>query len=66
MTEAEMDEYCLKLPRYKRPRKIFFADMFLSKSFSHQMEINAIRTKIEMLEQEANRVYGVIKRYFGE
>ena len=27
MTEEEMDEYCLKLPRYKRPRKIIFADI---------------------------------------
>jgi len=27
MTEEEMNEYCLKLPRYKRPRKIFFADI---------------------------------------
>ncbi len=39
-----------------REDKIFFADMFLSKSFSHQVEIDAIRTKIEMLEQEINRV----------
>ena len=27
MTEEEMNEFCLKLPRYKRPRKIFFADI---------------------------------------
>ena len=27
MMEEEMNEYCLKLPRYKRPRKIFFADI---------------------------------------
>ena len=27
MTEEEMDEYCLKLPRYKRPRKIIFAEI---------------------------------------
>ena len=27
MTEEEMDEFCLKLPRYKRPRKIIFADI---------------------------------------
>ncbi len=27
MTEAEMDEYCLKLPRYKRPRRIIFAEI---------------------------------------
>ncbi|MBO5241668.1 MAG: acyl--CoA ligase [Lachnospiraceae bacterium] len=27
MTEEELDEYCLKLPRYKRPRKIIFADI---------------------------------------
>jgi len=27
MTEAEVDEYCLELPRYKRPRKIIFAEV---------------------------------------
>jgi len=27
MTKEEMDEYCLKLPRYKRPREIIFADI---------------------------------------
>ena len=27
MTEDEMNEYCLKLPRYKRPHKIIFADI---------------------------------------
>ena len=25
MTKEEMEEFCLKLPRYKRPRKIVFA-----------------------------------------
>ena len=25
MTEEELNEYCLKLPRYKRPHKIIFA-----------------------------------------
>jgi acyl-CoA synthetase (AMP-forming)/AMP-acid ligase II len=24
-TEAEIDEFCLELPRYKRPKKIIFA-----------------------------------------
>lgn len=27
MTEAEVDEFCLELPRYKRPRKIIFAEV---------------------------------------
>ena len=27
MTKEEMDEYCLALPRYKRPREIIFADI---------------------------------------
>ncbi|MCR5507549.1 MAG: acyl--CoA ligase [Lachnospiraceae bacterium] len=27
MTEEEMNEFCLKLPRYKRPHKIIFADI---------------------------------------
>ncbi|MBP0990782.1 MAG: long-chain fatty acid--CoA ligase, partial [Oscillospiraceae bacterium] len=27
MTEEEMNEFCLELPRYKRPRKIIFADV---------------------------------------
>ena len=27
MTEDEMNEFCLALPRYKRPRKIIFADI---------------------------------------
>ena len=27
MTKEEMDEYCLKLPRYKRPREVIFADI---------------------------------------
>ena len=27
MTEDEMNEFCLKLPRYKRPHKIIFADI---------------------------------------
>ncbi len=27
MTEDEMNEFCLTLPRYKRPRKIIFADV---------------------------------------
>ena len=26
-TEAEINEFCLDLPRYKRPRKIIFADV---------------------------------------
>ena len=26
-TEDEMNEFCKGLPRYKRPRKIFFADV---------------------------------------
>ena len=26
-TEEEMNEYCMELPRYKRPRKIIFADV---------------------------------------
>lgn len=27
MTEAEIEEFCLELPRYKRPRKIIFAEV---------------------------------------
>ena len=27
LTEAEFNEYCLGLPRYKRPRKVIFADV---------------------------------------
>ena len=27
MTEEDIDKFCLNLPRYKRPRKIFFADI---------------------------------------
>jgi len=27
MTEAEVEEFCLELPRYKRPRKIIFAEV---------------------------------------
>ncbi len=27
MTEAEVDEFCADLPRYKRPRKVIFADV---------------------------------------
>ena len=27
MTEAEANDYCLELPRYKRPRKIIFAEV---------------------------------------
>ena len=27
MTEAEVNEFCLEMPRYKRPRKIIFADV---------------------------------------
>lgn len=26
-TEAEIDEFCLELPRYKRPRRVIFADV---------------------------------------
>ena len=26
-TEAEINEFCQELPRYKRPRKIIFADV---------------------------------------
>ena len=26
-TEEEIDDFCRELPRYKRPRKIFFADV---------------------------------------
>ena len=26
-TEEEVNDFCLKLPRYKRPRKIIFADV---------------------------------------
>ena len=27
MTKEEVDEFCLKLPRYKRPRAVIFADI---------------------------------------
>jgi len=27
MTEEEVHDFCLKLPRYKRPRKIIFGDV---------------------------------------
>ena len=27
LTEAEIDDYCLDLPRYKRPRKVIFAEV---------------------------------------
>ena len=27
MTEDEMNEFCLKLPRYKRPKKYIFAEV---------------------------------------
>ena len=27
LTEEEMNDFCLELPRYKRPRKIIFADI---------------------------------------
>ena len=27
MTEAEVEEFCLELPRYKRPRKVIFAEV---------------------------------------
>ena len=27
MTKEEVDEFCLKLPRYKRPREVIFADI---------------------------------------
>jgi len=27
LTEAEIEEFCKELPRYKRPRKIIFADV---------------------------------------
>ena len=27
LTEAEFNEFCLGLPRYKRPRKVIFADV---------------------------------------
>ena len=26
-TEEEMNDFCLKLPRYKRPKKVIFADI---------------------------------------
>ncbi len=26
-TEEEINDFCRKLPRYKRPRKVFFADV---------------------------------------
>ena len=26
-SEEEMNEFCLKLPRYKRPKKVIFADI---------------------------------------
>ena len=27
MTEEEVNDFCLKLPRYKRPHKVIFADI---------------------------------------
>ena len=27
MTKEEMDEFCLALPRYKRPKEVIFADI---------------------------------------
>ena len=27
MTKEELDEFCLKLPRYKRPHEVIFADI---------------------------------------
>lgn len=41
LTEDEMNEFCMKLPRYKRPRKIFFKD--IPRNPTGKIEKNVLR-----------------------
>ncbi len=42
-TEEEINEYCMELPRYKRPRKIIFAD--IPRNATGKIQKNALRER---------------------
>ena len=54
-TEEEIEEYCMKLPRYKRPKKIIFADV--PRNATGKIEKPALRKKYgaEYLVAQQNR-----------
>ena len=53
-TEAEIEEFCLDLPRYKRPKKIIFADV--PRNATGKIEKPALRKKygVENLVAQEN------------
>ena len=55
VTEEEIEEYCMKLPRYKRPKKIIFADV--PRNATGKIEKPALRKKYgaEYLVAQQNR-----------
>ena len=54
-TEEEINEYCMKLPRYKRPKKLIFADV--PRNATGKIEKPALRKKYgaEYLVAQQNR-----------
>ena len=54
-TEEEIEEYCHELPRYKRPKKIIFADV--PRNATGKIEKPALRKKYgaEHLVAQQNR-----------
>ena len=54
-TEEEINEYCKKLPRYKRPKKLIFADV--PRNATGKIEKPALRKKYgaEYLVAQQNR-----------
>lgn len=55
LTEEEVNTFCMKLPRYKRPRKVFFKD--IPRNPTGKIEKNTLRKMFcsEHLVEEQNR-----------
>lgn len=55
LTEEEMNQFCMKLPRYKRPRKVFFKD--IPRNPTGKIEKNTLRKQFssEHLIADQNR-----------
>ena len=55
LTDGDIDEFCLGLPKYKRPRKIIFADV--PRNPTGKIEKNLLRERycgVSLVEAQTN------------
>ena len=55
LSEAELNDYCMELPRYKRPRKIIFAPVPRNATGKIEKPVLRQRYGVEHLVDEENR-----------